>query len=121
MQINYAAGIENIRKLFGYNTDAVIQAIEKSPPEMRLTLAVGLGLPIDLSGYVVDSNDKNGKPWFSHPFSDEKTILRLKGITHASEDSLVDIYERAPQEISVLISTIIYYLEILHGPYNNNG
>ncbi|MCL2081780.1 MAG: hypothetical protein FWH04_00865 [Oscillospiraceae bacterium] len=106
VRIKYEDGIEGIRELFGCNSPAVIQAIENSSPEMKLTLALALGLSVDLSNYEIRGNSEY-KPWMSNPFLDPYTASELsKRLQAPADDRLVHIYGSGSQGVLILAAVI---------------
>ena len=106
--IKYAEGIESIKSVFGETADTVIQVIEKAPPEMKVILALALGLQVDIGQYWDGAEDY--EPVTFSPFLDEDIITALSAKLSVDGNKVIPIFDGAPPEVVTLAVAICHLL-----------
>lgn len=95
--------IARINQLYGGNTEYVIDEIEASPPECKLTWAIILGISVDLSEYPAEDSPR-GRERFDTPFVTEQNAEIIAQVIRCEDDVsiVMHIYNACPPEQAAL-------------------
>ena len=90
--------MEQLTHIFGEGIGSAIEALERSPAEVKISLAIALGLNVDLSGYrsYVPEPMRSRPP---SPLLTEATSRALGQALRTNDmDLVLQIYEASPPE-----------------------
>ena len=82
------------------DVDYLAELLEVSPPEIKLTVAMALGIKVDLSEY---SCEKPHLVRFATPFLHKQNSNRIRKALNCDEDDVaISLYNACPPEIALM-------------------
>jgi hypothetical protein len=107
--IDYSTGFARLEQLFGSSASAFINVVERCPLEVKVTLAIALGLDIDFGGLPQLEGEQVVR--HSSPFISEQSLDLLANSLHgASAKDLMRVYQYAPDEqvaLAIAVATAL--------------